>query len=216
MVRALRITAWCVLLLLAVVNGLLALRYLLPQAPFAAPLPNLRLHRVWLAIHASAAAMALILGPFQFINSFRERWKTWHKRLGWIYCGAVLASGIAAIPLSLHANTGPIAGAGFMALAILWLMTTGSGVWLATQRRFGDHRRWMLRSYALTAAAITLRLYLPLSFALALSPGAAYRAIAWLCWLPNLAAGEVYLAARPGMRFRKASSQSFQANANSL
>ncbi len=55
------------------------------------------------------------------------------------------------------------------------------------------HRRWMIRSYALTAAAITLRIYLPLIFAFHWPFLIAYPAIAWLCWIPNALAAEVYL-----------------------
>ncbi len=42
-----------------------------------------------------------------------------------------------------------------------------------------------MRSFALTAA-ITLRIYLPLSIAARVPFSAAYPAIAWLCWIPNL------------------------------
>jgi hypothetical protein len=55
------------------------------------------------------------------------------------------------------------------------------------------HRRWMIRSFALTAAAITLRMYLPLIFAFHWPFSIAYPAIAWLCWIPNALAAEVYL-----------------------
>ena len=44
----------------------------------------------------------------------------------------------------------------------------------------------MLRSYALTLAAVTLRVYLPLSQIYGIDFIAAYQAIAWLCWVPNL------------------------------
>jgi predicted membrane protein DUF2306 len=72
----------------------------------------------------------------------------------------------------------------------------GCSDWLAA--RFilrGDairHRRWMIRSYALTAA-ITLRIHLPLIFAFHWPFRFAYPAIAWLCWIPNALAAEVYL-----------------------
>ena len=60
----------------------------------------------------------------------------------------------------------------------------------------------MMRSYALTAAAITLRLYLPV-FAITGIPFAeGYRLVAWICWIPNLMFAEWLL--RPG-RTRAAS-----------
>jgi len=62
------------------------------------------------------------------------------------------------------------------------------------------HWRWMVRSYALTAAAITLRIYLPRSMALHLPFQRAYPAIAWLCWIPNFLAAEAYLlTSRPAI-----------------
>jgi hypothetical protein len=56
-----------------------------------------------------------------------------------------------------------------------------------------QHRRWMIRSFALTAAAITLRMYLPLVFVFHWPFSIAYPAIAWLCWIPNVVAVEMYL-----------------------
>ena len=203
MMRALKVTGWCVLLLFAVVNGLLAMRYLLPHAPFASPIPNVKLHRVALAIHASCAGVALMLGPFQLVNGFRVRWKMWHRRMGWIYSIAVLVGGLAAIPLAWRASSGPIAQTGFMALAFVWLLCTGAAVRTAVQRDFEAHRRWMLRSYALTAAAITLRIYLPAAIMTRLPMDESYRAIAWMCWVLNLAAVEIYLRVRLGSSLRR-------------
>jgi hypothetical protein len=55
---------------------------------------------------------------------------------------------------------------------------------------FGLHREWMIRSYALCLAAVTLRLYLPLAALGGIPFEEAYPAIAWLCWVPNLVAAE--------------------------
>ena len=60
-------------------------------------------------------------------------------------------------------------------------------------RRFDDHRRWMIRSWALTLAAVTLRLYLPAVMILDWPFLPWYRAIAFLAWVPNLAIAELYL-----------------------
>jgi hypothetical protein len=195
--KILKLAAWWVLLLFAAFNSVLAMRYLLPHVPYAATIPNLKIHRIALAIHASFAGIALLIGPFQLPGRSRSRWKTWHRRAGWVYAIAVAVGGIAAIPLSLHASFGPIAGSGFFALAIAWLTTTAIAVWMAVQRRFDAHRRWMLRSYALAAAAISLRIMLPLSAILGLPIAPSYRTIAWACWLVNLSIVETYLLFRP-------------------
>jgi hypothetical protein len=50
----------------------------------------------------------------------------------------------------------------------------------------------MIRNYALTFAAVTLRIYLPLMTPFLFHGDflAAYRTISWLCWVPNLAIAE--------------------------
>jgi hypothetical protein len=63
----------------------------------------------------------------------------------------------------------------------------------ATQGRFIEHRAWMIRSFALTFAAVTLRLYLPLHLLFQVHFDDAYRAISFLCWVPNLLVAELYL-----------------------
>jgi uncharacterized membrane protein len=197
MPRAIKTTLWGILLFLAFANGILAMRYLLPHVPFPSTLPNFRTHRVFLTLHASCAGVALLLGPFQLSERFRLRWRAAHRRVGWVYAAAVALGAIAAFPLALHAAFGPIAASGFFTLDVLWLLVTATALWFAVSRRFAQHRRWMLRSYALTAAAITLRILLPGSVLLGLPIAPSYRAIAWLCWLMNLLLVELYLRVQP-------------------
>ena len=47
---------------------------------------------------------------------------------------------------------------GFGTLALLWLFTAALAFTRARQRRFDEHRAWMMRSYSLTFAAATVRL----------------------------------------------------------
>jgi predicted PurR-regulated permease PerM len=50
---------------------------------------------------------------------------------------------------------------------LLWLATTTIAFVLARQHRFADHRRWMLRSFALTASfTVTLILVIPVGLIL--------------------------------------------------
>ncbi|WP_420851262.1 DUF2306 domain-containing protein [Rhizobium quercicola] len=90
-----------------------------------------------------------------------------------------------------------MAGAGFAALGLAWLITTGLAVREVLAGRIASHRRWMIRSYALTLSAVTLRIYLPLSDVFNVEFLTAYRIIAWACWLPNLLLAELYLWRRP-------------------
>src|SRR5581483_9959784 len=75
---------------------------------------------------------------------------------------------------------------GFAVLACLWLATAALALRAALRRDFVAHRRWMVRNYALTFAAVTLRIELPFMVAaLGLPFLTAYAIVAWLCWAPN-------------------------------
>jgi hypothetical protein len=73
--------------------------------------------------------------------------------------------------------------------------------YLSIRRRdLAAHRAWMVRSYALTLAAVTLRIYLPAAVIGGLDMTFAYPAIAWLCWVPNHVIAEWLLRAVPDAR----------------
>ena len=86
-----------------------------------------------------------------------------------------------------------VASIGFASLSILWLYVTYKGYETARAKKFIDHRKWMIRSFALTAAAITLRMGLPIAPALGYDFVTGYIICAWACWLINLGIAEVYL-----------------------
>jgi uncharacterized membrane protein len=188
---------WFLLAFLALANALQALRYLLPHVPFPAEIANFTQRRVPLSLHALGGAIALLAGPLQFVPRFRESSWNRHRLLGWIYCGAVLLGWCASVWIAPHAQTGWIAASGFLTLGAAWIVTTGLAVRFILRGDAITHRRWMIRSYALSAAAITLRIYLPLSFVFHVPFSIAYPAIAWLCWIPNALAAEVYLRVVP-------------------
>jgi hypothetical protein len=83
-------------------------------------------------------------------------------------------------------------------MAVLWAHCTALGVRAAIGRRFSRHREWMLRSYALAAGAITLRLMLPAAMAAGIEFSQAYPVIAWLNWMVNLALVELYIRRKRG------------------
>jgi hypothetical protein len=188
---------WCMLALFAFVNGLEALRYLLPHVPFPVQMENFTQRRIALSLHALGGAIALMAGPLQFLPRFRESNWNRHRLLGWIYCGAVLLGWSASLWIAPHSQTGWIASAGFLTLGAAWIVTTGLAMRFILRGDVTGHWRWMIRSFALTAAAITLRLYLPLIFVLHWPFSIGYPAIAWFCWIPNALAVEVYLRLVP-------------------
>lgn len=142
--------------------------------------------------HIGLAPVALALIPLQLAPGLRARRPGLHRVAGRVYGLAVLVSGIGGLVIATGANGGPVAQIGFGLLGLLWLAITIRAVLLARAGRITAHRAWMVRSAALTFAAVTLRVYLPIGTALAeFEP--AYRVIAWACWVPNLALAEWWL-----------------------
>ena len=184
---------WFMLALFALVNAMGALRYLLPHVPFPVEMENFTQRRLALSLHALGGAIALLAGPLQFVSRFRESNWNRHRLLGWIYCGAVLLGWCASLWIAPHSQTGWIASVGFLALGAAWIVATALAVRFILRGDAVRHQRWMIRSFALTAAAITLRMYLPLIFVFHWPFAIAYPAIAWLCWIPNALTVEVYL-----------------------
>ncbi len=168
-------------------------RYLIPGAPGAPPtiLANRFTHLGALTLHAAFAATALLVGPFQFRSRLRARRPSLHRRLGTLYVVCCVVAGLAGLVLALGSTAGPIASAGFGLLAVFWLFTTADAWRLARARDFVRHQRWMVRSFALCLAAVTLRLYLAIVGVAGLPFMASYVAISFLCWVPNLIVAEV-------------------------
>lgn len=168
-------------------------RYLIGSEAGPPPIVANDFANPWLAVHVIGAAVALIVGPFQFLGVIRGRWPALHRTTGYTYLAACAVGVPAGLILSVGATAGVVAGSGFAVLGLLTIYFTGEGLRTALARRFDEHREWMLRSYALTAAAITLRLMIPTSFVLQLDFTQSYRVIAWACWLTNLAIVEYYI-----------------------
>ena len=149
-------------------------------------------HPIGIYAHVFASVVALTLGPFQFSSRLRASQIQLHRWSGRAYLGVgVLLGGLSGLYMSFHAFGGVGARLGFGCLALAWLFT-GLCAFLAIRRRdVASHRRWMVRNFALTFAAVMLRLYLPASMVAGADFGLAYSVIAWLCWVPNVVVAEV-------------------------
>ena len=158
-------------------------------------------NRAAVYLHVFASVFALGLGPFQFWTRLRTARPTLHRWSGRLYLGlGVLVGGLAGLSLAFHAFGGPVARAGFACLALAWLYT-GLRAWLAIRARdIASHRRWMVRNFALTFAAVTLRIWIPLSVVGGIPFESAYPIIAWLCWVPNLLVAEFVFTRKPDPR----------------
>lgn len=152
---------------------------------------NFLSHSTAIYTHAFASILALLLGPFQFSAKLRQKYLKAHRWSGRIYLAVgVLIGGLSGLYMAQYAYGGNVARLGFAGLALAWLYT-GLRAYLAVRGgEIGEHRKWMVRNFSLTFAAVMLRLYLPLSMLAGVEFIVAYAIIAWLCWIPNLVYAE--------------------------
>lgn len=149
-----------------------------------------RLNNIFVYGHLIGGAFALTLGALQLFNRQGSRW---HRHLGISYCLAVLIAGISGSYLSFFADVGPSAGVGFFILAVMWLYTTYTAYGYARNHQLSQHRRWTIRSLAITATAISLRVEL-FVFTQFWSFETSYILVAWCSWIGNLLLAELYLS----------------------
>lgn len=190
---------WAFGALLSVLVALVSYRYVAGVGLMAPNVMANRFLQPWLVLHAGGASTALLIGAFQFMPRVRASGPWLHRWLGRTYAAGCLIGGVSGLALAAGTSAGPVAAWGFGLLAVAWIFTTLQAWRFARTRRFEAHRAWMVRSFALTFAAVTLRVYIPLSPLAGVHPEEAYVAIAWLCWVPNLAIAELWLRSRPAL-----------------
>lgn len=143
--------------------------------------------------HFFGAGLALLLVPLQLSAGLRRRMPRLHRLGGWLYVAAVAIGAGSGLSLAANAQGGVPSRLGFTTLALLWPVVTAIGIRHAIAGNTGAHRRWMCRSIALTAGAITLRLMLATGIVLQWPFMPVYIAAAWLSWMVNLAVCELIL-----------------------
>lgn len=96
--------------------------------------------------------------------------------------------------MGLHANGGLIAQLFFITLAALWWWFTFKALQKAKEKKYNAHRSFMIRSFALTLSAITLRLWKVILIKLFHpAPMDVYIVISGIGWIPNLLIAECFI-----------------------
>ena len=118
-----------------------------------------------------------------------------HRKLGYLYVINVLfITGPAGLIMSFYANGGLSSRVGFVLLSVLWIYFTAQALYKAVKKDFSSHQAFMIRSYALTLSAISLRVWKVFFAEFSnLGPLDRYRIIAWLGWVLNLLIAEMII-----------------------
>lgn len=147
-------------------------------------------------IHVFTSVLVLIAGATQFSSTILSRFPGTHKVMGYIYIIVLLFfSGPGGFVMGIHANGGPPAQMSFMMLTPLWIIFTAMAWYYVIKKDYLAHGEFLLRSYALTFSAITLRLYLLVinHYHFGWKPVDKYIIVSWMSWVPNLILAEILI-----------------------
>lgn len=151
-----------------------------------------------LRLHIAGGMGALLAGPWQFSEKLRARALNLHRWLGRFYLLEVALGSIAGFTMAIVSEEGLPTHLGFGTLAVWWFFTGLQAYRMVLRGNIPAHRQWMIRNFALTLAAVTLRNYMPLLlFVLHWSFRPTYITVSWLCWVPNLLIAEWLIRRQP-------------------
>ena len=140
-------------------------------------------------VHVFTSPLVIVGGLLQFSRWIIRNWPKVHKISGYIYVIVILfITGPAAFFMSLWANGSYPAQISFVFLTCLWILFTFLAYRRIKKRDPEGHVKWMIRSYALTLSAVTLRLYNYLLTKAELDIGGRemYILLSYISWIPNL------------------------------
>lgn len=103
--------------------------------------------------HTLCGVIALLAGPLQFSSRLRQRHLRFHRFLGRSYVIAVFIGALTGISLAAGRPGMP----GTCTQAAAWIGCTTAAFVTARNRQIAQHRRWMVRSYAVTFTFVSSR-----------------------------------------------------------
>lgn len=149
-------------------------------------------------VHITSSLWVMAGGVFQFVPALFYRKPAWHRNLGKVYIASILLlAAPSGLVLAWFANGGLAAKVGFSMQCIIWWLTTYMAWQEIMKGRWVSHVEWMIRSYAITLAAVSLRTesYLMYYF-LHTKPIETYLTVTWLSWTGNLLLAEILIHKR--------------------
>lgn len=198
---------WQVIVLLTMYMTLYAFRHFVNPAYYSNEIASSPffekqiINNMLVVAHIGFAIPALLFGPWMFHAGLREDKPHIHRRLGKLYVIGCLIGAATVFPIALANYAGFVAHLGFGMMAVIWFLTTYFGYTAAINGNYATHRRWMMRSYAMTFAFVhvnfTFHLLLPgyIIFGEEMTLQGRRAMQSMVSWMFNLFVVEFYLAA---------------------
>jgi uncharacterized membrane protein YozB (DUF420 family) len=162
------------------------------------PMPPHASYYPLLVTHIFLGSIALLAACLQVWPWLRRSHPAAHRLSGRVYVTAALSASVCVMiisPMGLYGANQRVANT---MLALLWFGTTLAGFRAIRQRRFADHRQWMLRSFALAFSIVAFRVWMLIAFAVMVPEiytgaevdpadvGQAVGVTSWMSWVINL------------------------------
>ena len=144
--------------------------------------------------HIFTSLIVLLSGAFLFSNFILKKYPRLHRYAGRTYVFLLLLiAAPSGMVMAFYSNGDWWTRLSFLILTPLWWWFTWKGFQTALLKDFKAHRIWMMRSYALTLSAISLRVYqMVLGTFFFIEPEVKYLLVSWLSWVGNLMVLEFY------------------------
>lgn len=139
-------------------------------------------------IHVFSAVITLMAGFTQFSSFIQKEYRSLHRWMGRMYVFLILFVNFpTGMLMAIYANGGWTTQLAFIILDILWLWFTLKAYLEIRKGNVLRHKEYIMRSYALTFSAITLRAWRSIiSAMIVIDPDLLYKIDAWLGFVPNL------------------------------
>lgn len=147
-------------------------------------------------VHVFSSILCLAAGLTQFSSHILTHHRKLHRIVGRMYAVNILFINFpAGMILAIYANGLWPSRAAFIILDCLWFYFTWRAVRAAQQKHIPEHREFIIRSYALTFSAITLRSWkIILLHTVHPDPLSLYMIDAWMGFVPNLLLAEWWIS----------------------
>lgn len=159
---------------------------------------HIKVWKVAFYVHVFSSVLTLLAGFTQFSTEILRKHPRLHRTLGRIYAWDILAINFpAGVVMAVYANGHLPSKIAFLILDSLWFWFTLKAIIEIKRGHVQGHRDHMMRSYALTLSALTLRTWkILLTNTTTLPQETIYMMDAWLGFVPNLLCAEWLIFSR--------------------
>lgn len=151
----------------------------------------------WVFAHVIFGILATLIGPFQFIPQFRNKYLAVHRKLGQVYIFATVLGGLSSMYLATTSTVNLTYSSGLFTLGFFWVAAALMALVAIKNGKVELHKEWMIRSYILTSGFVIARLFVDVLVSLEIASRIeALTLMNWAGWVIPLFLAELIIQGR--------------------